>query len=98
MSWRNGRNELDFALFNNADSFLCKGLHLNKPLCGCDRLNICSAAVACANVVTVLFNLYKVACLVKISYDLLSCLVSVKTVVLAAVNDLSIVVENKNLL
>ena len=91
-------NELYFAVFNNADSFLCKGLHLNEPLCRCDRLNICAAAVASADVVTVLFNLYKVACLVEVSYDLLSCFVAVETVVLAAVYYLSVVIKNKNLL
>ena len=79
------RNILQLTALYNVDSRLCKGRHFHEPLLRAARLNYGVAALACAYVVNVLFNLNEKTLCFKIGYHSLSCLVSVHSRVFPAV-------------
>ena len=93
------RNKLDLALVDDTDCILCERCHLDEPLCGGNRLDNRTAAVAGADIVLVILDLNQGSCCIQICDDLLAAFHTVKTLVLAAVFiDGGIVVEYQNLL
>ena len=91
-------NEFYPSVLNDLDGRLGKRLHLNKPLRAGERLDDRAAAVAAADVMIIRLDLHKIALLLKVSNDGLSRLIAVHAVVLAAVYDLRVLIDNKDLL
>ena len=91
-------NEFYPSVLHDLDSRLGKGLHLNKPLGAGERLDDRTAAVAAADVMIIRLDLHKIALLLKVSNDGLSRLIAVHAVVLAAVYDLRVLIDDENLL
>ena len=70
-------NEFGLPFLDNTDRFLSQGFHLYKPLCRDDRLHIVMTAVACADIVCMVFDLHEIALLLEVGDDLLSGLVTI---------------------
>ena len=91
-------HELDAPVAHGLDGGLGQRLHLDEPLGARHRLDRRAAAVARADVVIIGFGLDEVALLLEIGHDGLAGLISVETVVLAAVDDAGILVKDEDLL
>ena len=91
-------HELDASVTHGLDGGLGQRLHLDEPLRARHRLNDRAAAVARADVVVIGLGLDEVALLLEIGHDGLARLITVETVVLAAVDDAGVLVEDKDLL
>ena len=91
-------HKLHFAVFHHANGLFCQRLHLHEPLVRCQRLHVIVAAVAGTHVVCVILHLDQIALLLQIGHNGFPCLVTVHAVVLAAVDDVCVAVENQNLL
>ena len=91
-------HELDAPVAHGLDGGLGQRLHLDEPLRARHRLDDRAAAVARADVVIIGLGLDEVALLLEIGHDGLARLISVETVVLAAVDDAGVLVENEDLL
>ena len=79
------RHELCLAVTNYANCFLSQRLHFHKPLCRNDRLNIVMAAVASANIMGVILDLYQIALRLQISNDRLSGFIAIQPLVFSAI-------------
>ena len=71
------RYELGFAGFYSVNGRLCQGLHLDKPLLGNARFYCCTAAIAGAYVVVIVFDFYQRALSLQVFYDCLSCFIAI---------------------
>ena len=91
-------HELDASVTHGLDGGLGQRLHLDEPLRARHRLNDRAAAVARADVVVIGLGLDEVALLLEIGHDGLARLITVETVVLAAVDDAGVLVEDQDLL
>ena len=86
------RNELGLAALYGINCRLCQRFHLDKPLLGNSRLDGRTAAVAGANIVTVILDFYQCALSLQIFHDCLSCLVAIHARILrVCIHDLCIV-------
>ena len=92
------RHELDAPVTHGFDRRLGQRLHLHKPLGAGKRLHRRAAAVAGADVVVIILHLDEIAFGFQIGHDGVACLVAVHAVVLAAVDDLRVLVDHENLL
>ena len=91
-------DELDAAVLHHVDGGLGQRLHLHKPLGAGEGLHHVAAAVAAADVVAVGLDLDEVALLFQILHNGFAALIAVHAVVLAAVDDLRVLVDALNLL
>ena len=91
-------HELDASVTHSLDGRLGQRLHLDEPLRARHRLDRRTAAVARADVVVVGLGLDEVALLLEIGHNGLAGLIAVETVILAAVDDAGVLVENEDLL
>ena len=91
-------HELDAPVAHGLDGGLGQRLHLDEPLRARHRLDRRAAAVARADVVIVGLGLDEVALLLEIGHDGLACLIAVKAVILAAVDDTGVLVKDQDLL
>ena len=91
-------HELDASVTHGLDGGLGQRLHLDEPLRARHRLNDRAAAVARADVVVIGLGLDEVALLLEIGHDGLARLITVEAVVLAAVDDAGVLVEDQDLL
>ena len=80
------------------DGGLGQRLHLDEPLRARHRLDRRAAAVARADIMIIRLGLDEVALLLEIGQNGLARLVAVEAVVLAAVDDTGVLVEDEDLL
>ena len=91
-------HELDAPVAHGLDGGLGQRLHLDEPLRARHRLDRRAAAVARADIMIIRLGLDEVALLLEIGQDGLARLVAVEAVILAAVDDAGILVEDEDLL
>ena len=91
-------HELDAPVAHGLDGGLGQRLHLDEPLRARHRLDRRTAAVARADIMIIRLGLDEVALLLEIGQNGLARLVAVEAVVLAAVDDAGVLVEDEDLL